>query len=601
VVVGSGAGTTYLVVAKPAARTDLILHPVRYGRLELTIVERGALESSNNHDVVCRVKARAQGSQNATTIRWVIDEGTHVKTGDLLVELDDSALIDELKAQKITVDTAEADWIAAEEAYKIQLSQNESDIQGKQITLELAKIDLEKYQKGDYPQSLKQVEGAIKIAESDVEAQRDRAAWAQRMLKKGYYTVSQSDSEQSKLQSLELTLAQQLEAKRVLVDPSFGTKIRTETQLKNALQQAKDDLERTIAQARAKEVQARKARDTKKSIYDQGASKYKEIEDEIRKCKLTAPIDGLVVYYVPENTRFGVGRQAVVGQGESVAENQKLMQIPDLKHMFVNVKVHEAMISRVHKGQPATVRVESMANRVLRGHVDAVANAPSQQDFWAADVKVYTTKIAIDEEVEGLKPGMTAEVNIAIADAIDHALLLPIQAIVGSVELGATRKCFVMKNGVPEEREITVGMSNEKDAQILAGLVEGDQVVTNPKVLVGDKVRTRQPGEFATKEAGGDAAGPAGKTGRGRDRGAGRGPAGGAQGREGGAAEGRGKAGGQGGFQITDEMKKQFQEKMSSYQKATPEKRKEMLGNENEEARPFIKRALEGKGVKISD
>src|SRR5439155_5935467 len=153
----------------------------------------------------------------------------------------------------------------------------------------------------------------------------------------------------------------------------------------------------------ATEVQFRTDRDTKKSIYDQGLSKYKEIEEEIRKCKLAAPIDGLVVYYVPEQTRWGVGRQALVAQGEAVAENQKLMQIPDLRHMFVNAKIHEALVSRIHKGLPVSVRVDAMAERRLNAHVETVANTPSQQDFFASDVKVYATKAYIDEEVEGLK------------------------------------------------------------------------------------------------------------------------------------------------------------------------------------------------------
>src|SRR5205085_6607233 len=108
-------------------------------------------------------------------------------------------------------------------------SQNDSDIQTKRTALELARIDLEKYQKGDFPQKLKDVEGRVKVAESDLEQQRDRAAWAQRMLKKGYYTVSQSDSEQSKLQSLELGLAKVVEERRVLIDPAYGEKKRTET------------------------------------------------------------------------------------------------------------------------------------------------------------------------------------------------------------------------------------------------------------------------------------------------------------------------------------------------------------------------------------
>jgi HlyD family secretion protein len=619
-VLGGAASGAYLLVAKPFqnSRTDLITHKVKYGRLELTIVERGALESANNHDIVCRVKARSQTSQTSTTIKTLVDDGTHVKKGDLVCELDDSGLIEQMKDQKIVVDKAESDWIQAQQLYKIQEEKYKSDKKTAETNLELARIDLEKYQKGDFPQSLKDVEGRTKVAESDLEQQRDRAAWAQRMLKKGYYTVSQSEAEQSKLQSLELALAKVLEEKRVLTDPAYGLKKRTETDYKNKVDVAILALSQVERQWVATEVQYRTDRDTKKSIYDQGLSKYKEIEEEIKKCKLYAPIDGLAVYYVAEQTRWGVGRQAVVAQGEAVAENQKLMQIPDLKHMFVNAKIHEALVSRVHKGQPASVRVDAMSGRRLKAHVDAVANTPSQQDWFAADVKVYATKVAIDDEVEGLKPGMTSEVTITVADAVEHVLTVPIQAIIGSVELGETRKCFVVTPLGPVERDVVVGVSNDREAEIRSGLVEGDQVVINPKVLVGDKMKTREAGEFSKKDANGNGApdysgkGGAGKgaTGKGGAAGKGAEGRGGPGPQDGGLQPGggqpgggfKGKAGGQkGGFQMTPEMRKQWEEKVGNYKKATPEKRKEMLSGEDENARPFIKQGLERMGVKFPD
>jgi len=52
-----------------SARTDLILHPVRYEHLQLTITERGQLEAADNSDIVCRVKAKTQASTVASTIR----------------------------------------------------------------------------------------------------------------------------------------------------------------------------------------------------------------------------------------------------------------------------------------------------------------------------------------------------------------------------------------------------------------------------------------------------------------------------------------------------------------------------------------------------
>src|SRR5205085_314832 len=83
---------------------------------------------------------------------------------------------DQLKVQKITLDQARAAMIAAEENYKIQLSQSESEIAACEITLTLAEIDLKKYLEADYVQNLKEVEGQIKLAKADVQIQDEPTA-----------------------------------------------------------------------------------------------------------------------------------------------------------------------------------------------------------------------------------------------------------------------------------------------------------------------------------------------------------------------------------------------------------------------------------------
>src|SRR5262245_17544575 len=101
-VVGTATGAAYYLIGRgPSARTDLVTHRVGYENLQLTITERGALEAADNRDVYCRVKARSQQSTVATTIKWVIDDGSLVKPGQLLVELDDSGLGEQQKNQKI--------------------------------------------------------------------------------------------------------------------------------------------------------------------------------------------------------------------------------------------------------------------------------------------------------------------------------------------------------------------------------------------------------------------------------------------------------------------------------------------------------------------
>lgn len=538
----AGAGAAYKFFGNPfkAPRADLVYHSVNYEALQLTIVERGQLESADNRDVICKVKAGNKGSTVATTIKWVIDDGSPVKQGQLIVELDDSGLQEQLKSQRIARDKASSDFIKAEEDYKILLSQNNSDIEVAKTDLEIAKLNLEKYLDGDYPQALKLVLGNIKNAESDRDMQQDRSAWAERMVKKGYMTASQAQAELSRLESYDITLKKAQEELRVL---NNFTKKLMETDFRSKLEEKKRALERVQLQAKAKEVQAEALRKSTKSVYQQEQSHFDEIEEEIRKCRIYAPQDGMVVYFVPENTRYGSGsRQTTIAQGEPVVEGQKLIRIPDLKHMLVNTKVHEAMVSKVKGedwkltgfgdsirtvltatpdaltnllagfafteireqyrdkeqqqifgGQKARIRVDAFPERILQGHVKSVATVAGQMDWISADVKTYQTMVAIDEPVERLKPQMSAEVTIIIEDQLEKVLAVPLQAIFGSVEMGGQRKCFVMNtDGQAEERDIEVGLSNDKMAEIKTGLQEGDQVVLNPRVLLNEKNKNKK-------------------------------------------------------------------------------------------------------------
>ncbi len=607
-------GVVAVVAARShtVARTDLVTHKVKRERLELTVVERGALESADNRDVYCRVKSGAKNSTVATTIKSVIDDGSHVKKNDLLVDLDDSGLTEQYKTEKIALDKAESDKVQAEEQYKITVSQNESDIKSAEVTLELARIDLQKYLEGDFPQALKDVNGRIKTAESDLEQQRDRTAWSQRMLKKGYQTSSQTQAEESKLESLEIALAKVMEEKRVLTDPAFGLKKRNETDYRNKVAEAERALSRVKSQAISKEVSARTDRETKRSLHQQEVAKCQEIQDEIAKCKIYSPQDGMVVYFVPEQARFGGGaQQSIVAQGEPVREGQKLMQIPDLKHMLVNTKVHEAMVSRVRSGQPAMVRVDAYPDRTFPAHVDSVATISSQQDFWAPDVKVYTTKVALDGEVEGLKPGMSAEVTIRVGDPLERVLTVPIEAIVGSVELGSKRRCFVVTAGGPEPRDVVVGISNERVAEVREGLQEGDEVVLNPKALVGDRMKTRQPGSGPGSEEhqGGKEGEKGPRHGPGKGKGGpgseGAPPAVAGPGAGPGAPPAAGpgggppKAGAPKGGGSPEERQKQAQAMMERFKSASPEERKQMLEQVPEQFRERFRERLKASGVEV--
>ena len=574
--VGRPYVSQYVPFLGSAARPDLLTHVVKLEYLPVTVVERGTLESADNKDVICRVKAGSRGTF-ASTIKWVIDDGSIVTKNQLLMELDDSALQDSYRVQSIAVEKSRAESVKADEDFIITIKQNESDIAVAVAALKVAQLDVEKFiglrldpmlepvgavvgsvgtlaEKGEYRQRLDDVSGRLKLAESDLEAYRDRLAWAARSVKLGYLTASQAKVEQSKLAAA-LDNTEKLQKEKYILE-TFQRQ-RDLTDFMSKMTVAELDLDRAGRQAQAKANQAESTRKTAYSVYQQELDKLKDIETQIRECKIYSPQDGMVVYFKAESSRFSSSQQGMIAIGEQVREGQKLMRIPDLKRMQVNTKVHEAMVSRIRgddrqstgffdtmrvgllasphsftrlldnseyslgvirdlyrdkeyylasPGQKSAVRVDAFPDRILQGHVRSIAAVASQADSFSSDVNVYQTLVMIDESLDGLKPDMSAEVSIHIDAGTVPVLAIPMQAIVGGSEIGSKRRVYVVTPSGPQERDVTLGMFNDKLVEVRDGLQEGDLVVLNPKVIVGDKVKTREEGEMQNRGArpGGD-------------------------------------------------------------------------------------------------
>jgi multidrug efflux pump subunit AcrA (membrane-fusion protein) len=482
----------YLLAGPGSDSKDFTWHTVTKGPLEQTVVERGALEATENKEIVCPVKANKGGTFATTIKNLYVEDGEKVKKGQKLIELDSASLSDQLDSQNIIKDNAKLAWDKAQNDLIIQLSQNDTDIEAAKTTLTLAELDLKKYIEGDYPASLEDLKNQL-------EQWKDRVGYSDRMVKKGYMTSTQADADHyalakviANLKVLELDKAKSMATKQ------------------SALDEAKRNLKRVKQKTTAAETTSRKTAANAKSVYNQELARAKDLEKEIAKCQIYAPQSGIVVYVVPEQARFGVGgQQSIVAQGESVREGQKLLRIPSLDEMQVNIRVHEALYASVHPGQPALIRVDSQPDAVLQGYVKTVATVESKQDFLSADVKLYQTIVAVDREaserkagketkeavrtaLKELKPGMSATVSILIDRLHEPGLLVPIQAISDSLEEGRNPVVFVKnEDGEPEEREIEVGLKNDTMAHVKWGLKEGDRVVMNPGKLLKKKKRAK--------------------------------------------------------------------------------------------------------------
>ena len=82
--------------------------------------------------------------------------------------------------------------------------------------------------------------------------------------------------------------------------------------------------------------------------------------------------------------------------------------------------------------------------------------------------------------VPGLRPGMSAEVEVILSEHED-VLTIPVAAV---IETETESLCWVQIDGAVERRVLELGESNDVFIVVRSGLVEGDEVVLNPRAYV---------------------------------------------------------------------------------------------------------------------
>jgi multidrug efflux pump subunit AcrA (membrane-fusion protein) len=366
----AGAGAWYYLLRTPPARADVLTHTVKREPLVVTVAEKGTLESADNRDIVCKVRAGSKGF--ASTINWVIDDGARVKPGQLLMILDDSDLKDKEDDQSIKVQTALANKVKAEKDFDIAVTQNKLNIATAENALITAENALNNYtglnyepsraalaalgggplalaEAGTFRQSVDDLVGQVRLAEAEVQQNAERSAWADRMVKLSYMSAAQAQSDKSKLDSsVEKLRSLKAKLNQLLV----SDRDQTLTNLVLARDSAVLTVEKARLEAEANLVKFAAEKQRATSEYIQTDEKLRDLVQQRAECRILAPDtiepDSMVVYYKAESSnRFSGSTQGLIEQGAQVKEGQKMLRIPNLHRMQVNTKVHEAMVARI--------------------------------------------------------------------------------------------------------------------------------------------------------------------------------------------------------------------------------------------------------------
>jgi HlyD family secretion protein len=419
---------------------------------------------------------------NATQIKIIqlVPEGTHVKKGDVVCKFDSSEIDKNIAQQEIKYKQAAARIDTTRQEKEIQRNKGESDIIAAQVEMTLAALDLEKYQKGDYPAETTKQKGEIGLKKKDLQESKNKLEQYQGLMKKGFKTP-----EQVRIQEMEVARTQLQYESSVLelkVKENYEYKRKT-TEFTAKVDQSSKKVEQARATAKAQLSKAASEFDVAQATTDIEQSQLKEYLKQKDKTVLRAEQAGIVAY--ANDAWYDSSRQ--IREGASVYSLQKVFTLPDMTRMQVKVNIHESLIKKLRIGQKAEVRIDAFPSIVFVGTVTSVSQlADSTRPWLTGGVKQYPTIVKL-EDLQGydLKPGMTAEARVMVGE-LDNVLIVPVQAI---AEHKGDFYAFVDTPRGMERRKVKVGDNNETHVQVVEGLKEGESVALDARLRAAQEFK----------------------------------------------------------------------------------------------------------------
>lgn len=252
-----------------------------------------------------------------------------------------------------------------------------------------------------------------------------------------------------------------------------------------------------------------------KAQYDQSQASLRQAEDLLAKTTITAPMDGKITELLKKEGEMVTG---------ATYNPTEIMTISDLSAFEVEVEVDETDIAETRLTQEAKIKIDAFPDTTFKGEVSEIGNTAKITGFGTQDQVVnFIVKVLIQDEVKGIKPGMSASVDITTASHKD-VLNIPIAAVVMREEkkdtlntkskeskaeaLASSAKeekndkkkkkelegVFLIEKGRAKFVPVKSGIADQQNMEIVSGLKENDQIITGSYKILrtlkdGDKVK----------------------------------------------------------------------------------------------------------------
>lgn len=191
---------------------------------------------------------------------------------------------------------------------------------------------------------------------------------------------------------------------------------------------------------------------------------------------ISSPINGTIV-------------EKSVTQGETVNPEKVLFTIADLSSLWVTIDIPEKEISKLKTGMSVNVSVDAFPKKTFKGKISYITDILDQH------TRTAKARVTLDNSSGLLKPGMFANVIIESfkTDTIKKSIVIPQNALVID---GEESFVFVKTdNDKFERRKVKIGITSEKNVEIIEGLKEGEIVVAKGSFILKSELKKEELSE----------------------------------------------------------------------------------------------------------
>ncbi|MGC8559694.1 MAG: efflux RND transporter periplasmic adaptor subunit [Phycisphaerae bacterium] len=401
--------------ATAAVETHIHTAVVKKGTLTVHVYATGSVQANRTVDVKC------QAGGEIETLPYRI--GNLVKRGQVILTVDPTLEIQALNIAQQDYKQAKYTWESA------------------QLSYEIAKENLVTARETDMANILS---ARAQLKNDTLNVQRDKT-----LLKEGLASQQQYDTD-------------------------YTAAVKDQQAL-NLAQIARSSLKQQALQVKLQKlnVQLDKVAMAKAEF---GVS---QAQTNLQYCTVKAPFTGYVA-----NVDVQRG-QIIASATNNVGGGTTIMTLVDLSHIYINATIDEGDINRVKPGDKVQITAAGAPGIIFPGKV-VLIGPESVQDQTSSNTSSSTSEsniVTFQAQIEVLgpermllKPGMTANLDI-FTNRLPDVVYIPLQAVV--ITNGRDTVTVVKPDGSTKEVDVTLGVRNDTNWQVLSGVNVGQKVVVH--------------------------------------------------------------------------------------------------------------------------